>query len=296
MLALWLAISTVCVHAILATRKPAAPSTVTVPVFTVCIAAACAAAARFGVPLPGGVSPAEVIVSPLVFVLFIAATLRMLGSDATPLRIWPIAGLVFLLGAMAAVDRVDALNAQLLLVLALGLLWIGSDGQRSDAPDPDAAGHYPWLVTLSGVLGAAMIGWAILEGVDARIAIGLVSANLLAWAWPQRDLASLAMTAVISIGVGVGSANLVRVIGGAMAQPEWGAGQMPEAIALELVGRPYLPGFGAMLPEVMLLVIGVLLVVLASESNAAAKRRWVTAGMLLGLAGVQIALVWVGSG
>jgi len=296
MLALWLAISTVIVHAILVTRARATPSTVTVPVFTVCIAASCAAAARFGLPLPTGISPAEVIVSPLVFVMLIAASLRMLANTSAPVRIWSIAGLVFLLGAITAVDRVDALNAQLLLVLVLGLLWIGSDRRSSDPSDAEGSSRLPWLVSLSGVLAAAMIGWAILGGVDPRLALGLVAANLLVWAFPKRDIGSVAMAAVVSIGIGVGSANLVRVFGGAMAQPEWGSGLWTEAIALELVGRPYLPGFGAMLPDVMLLVIGVLLLVLASESHAAAKRRWMAAGMLLGLAGVQITLVWVGSG
>ncbi len=288
-----------------------------VPVCTLGIAACCAAAARFGHSAPGsqtdavahGASAAELIVAPLVLVMLCASFRCLISTSFTPVRIWPLAGLVVVLGGLGLVDRVDALNAQLLLVLALGVLWI-LGGQAQQKPEDDSPVRPDWsvlLMPLSGIAAAALIGWAILTGLDgagldgretaARLALGLVSVNLLVWAVGVRDLARLATGLFIAAGVGIGGANLTRIILGAMAQPEWGSGDRAQAMALELSSRPYLPGFGATLPDTMLLVIGVLLVVLAGESERkGTSRRWLGAGMVLGLAGSQVLWMWVSAG
>jgi hypothetical protein len=228
------------------------------------------------------------------------------SASFTGVRIWPLAGLVVVLGGLGLVDRVDALNAQLLLVLSLGVLWIiGSreHAQRDAEPDPESLpGGSGALAPLVGILAAGLTGWAILGGldgggIDGRIALGLISANLLAWGLGLRDPARLATGLLVAAGVGVGGANITRIVAGAMAQPEWGSGDRAQAIALELSSRPYLPGFGATLPDTMLLVIGVLLLVLAGESERkAADRRWLSAGMVLGLAGSQAVWMWVSAG
>lgn len=288
-----------------------------VPIFTLGIAACCAAAARFGESVPGspsagvigGASAAELIVAPLVLVMLGASFRCLISTSFAPVRIWPLAGLVVVLGGLGLVDRVDALNAQLLLVLALGVLWI-LGGQTQPKPEDDSPVRPDWLgllTPLAGIGAAALIGWAILAGFGgaglgdpetaARLALGLVSVNLLVWAIGERDLARLATGLFIAAGVGIGGANLTRIVLGAMAQPEWASGDRAQAMALELSSRPYLPGFGATLPDTMLLVIGALLVVLAGESERqGTSRRWLGAGMVLGLAGSQVLWMWVSAG
>lgn len=267
----------------------------TVPIFTIGIGASCAAAARFGEPVPIGVPAAELIVGSVVLMVLLGAARHTLSEPAQPVNIWPLAGLIAILGGIGFADRVDALNAQLLLVLALTVLWSRTDGTPDHAARPSEVDPSGLLGSLAGVLAAAMTGWAVLSGVDARIALGLVSANLLIWSIGARRPGVIAVAGIIATGIGVGCANVVRIVGGGMAQPEWGGGDRLEALGLEITSRPYLPGFGATLPDTMLLIIAALLVVLDGGSAGAGRRRWVTAGMLIGLCSVQITWMWIGA-
>src|SRR5690606_777557 len=126
------AISATLVHAALAFSSRRAWRSLAVPIFPLGIAASCAAAARVGDSAPGGqtggaaggVSAAELIVAPLVLVMLCGCFRGLTSASFTAVRIWPLAGLLVVLGGLGLVDRVDALNAQLLLVLSLGVLWI----------------------------------------------------------------------------------------------------------------------------------------------------------------------------
>lgn len=307
MLALILAISATLVHGALAFTSRQGSRSLAVPIFTIGVAACCAAGARFGASAPGGasegvvdgVSAAELIVAPLVLVMQCGCFRSLMVYSFEGVRIWALAGLLVVLGGLGLVDRVDALNAQLLLVLSLGVMWvIGSREHEARERDPESLPDWAGaLAVLAGVGAAGLTGWAIAGGLDARIALGLVSANLLVWGLGVADPARLATGLLVAAGVGVGGANITRIVAGSMAQPEWASGDRAQAIALELSSRPYLPGFGSTLPDTMLLVLGVLLVVLAAESpERSANRRWLSAGIVLGLAGSQAVWMWVGAG
>ena len=293
MISLAVAILSTLVYAAAALRSRGSARSVGAPIVVLGGSAACAAAGGVG-DSSAGVSVAEVIVAPLALVLlFVLARAAMTGHR---LGTAAMAGLIAILGGAGLIDRIDALNAQLLLVLSLGVWWIvNADEERarraSDQPverDVSAA-----LTAIAGFASGASIAWAVFDGQHSAILLGLVTAHLLVWGLRQRDAASAATGAVIAVGIAIGCANIVRIAGGAMAQPEWGGGDRAEAIALELAGRPYVPGFGAMLPDVMLLILGVLLATLCLDPGAGRARRIALGGMIGGVGLAQAAWMWL---
>ena len=285
MLSLSLAILTTLVFAAVSQRAGASVRSSGAPIVVLGVSASCAAALSIGEgAVPIGAS--ELIVAPMVLALLVA--LAKSAVTGGRLGVGVRAGLV---------GRVDALNGQLLLLLALAVWWVvNSEEDRArrsgDAPRTGSDA----LVGLLGVVSGVCIGWAVLDGASALVALGLVSAHLIVWALRQRDVATVATGAVIATGIAIGCANITRIVGGAMAQPEWGSGQRSQAIALELSGRPYVPGFGALLPDVMLLIIGVLLAVLGLDPGAGRTRRIAMASMIGVVALAQAGWMWLGAG
>lgn len=294
MLSLSLAILTTLVFAAMSQRAGASVRSSGAPIVVLGVSASCAAALSIG---EGAVliGASELIVAPMVLALLVALAKGAVTGGR--LGVGVLAGLVAILGGAGLVGRVDALNGQLLLLLALAVWWVvNSDEDRArrsrDAPRTGSDA----LVGLLGVVSGVCIGWAVLDGASALVALGLVTAHLIVWALRQRDVATVATGAVIATGIAIGCANITRIIGGAMAQPEWDGGQRSQAIALELAGRPYVPGFGALLPDVMLLIIGVLLAVLGLDPGAGRTRRIAMASMIGVVALAQAGWMWLGAG
>lgn len=299
MLAISLAILLTVVYAVLSLRAGEREVSMGSPAVLLGVSAGCAAAAGF-LPEPtppatltallsGGAGPAELIVAPVVLGMLVACIGAVRTAREGVVRLWPAAGLVTLLGALALADRVDALNGQLLLVFGLGLMWLATDrredgaGGRQD-PEPGAA-----PAALAGLLATGTVGWAIVAGASPVVATGLVAANLLVWVLAQRDFSAVATASVVAVCIGSGAANISRIVGGAISQPEWNTGDRSQAIALELMSRPYVPGFSAMLPDVVLLVLGVLFAVLGTEDGTGGRRRWLVLGALMGVLAMHIA-------
>lgn len=275
-----------------------------VPVLLIGTASACAAAGAFWGGGPR-LSPAMLIVAPVVLAGMISA-LWVVRSARTGAAIWPGAVLVTVLGAMAMIDRVDALSAQLLMLLGLTIAWMSTlttpEPEQETEPDtlPDTIDRRAWgrRAAATGVLVALAVGWMILTGVSALLTLGLIATNLIVWALSRRDFGAVCTALLVGVCVGVGMANVVRIFGGASRQPEWGGGMgggYSESIAYELMGRPYLPGFSGMLPDVLGLVLALLIVVLATEESTTARRRRVLAVLLGVLVLGQAAWMVIGS-
>jgi len=289
-----LAILTTLLFAVVSQRAGASVRSNGAPIVVLGVSASCAAALSIGEgAVPIGAS--ELIVAPMVLALLVA--LAKSAVTGGRLGVGVLAGLVAILGGAGLVGRIDALNGQLLLLLALAVWWVvNSEEDRArrsgDAPRTGSDA----LAGLLGVVSGACIGWSVLDGASALFALWLVTAHLIVWALRQRDVATVATGAVIATGIAIGCANITRIIGGAMAQPEWDGGQRSQAIALELAGRPYVPGFGALLPDVMLLIIGVLLAVLGLDPAAGRARRIAMASMIGVVALAQALWMWLGAG
>jgi hypothetical protein len=293
-LALSLAILTTLAFAALSWRARGSVRTSGAPIVVLGASASCAAALSVG-ETGASVGASELIVAPMVLALLVA--LAKSAVTGGRLGVGAVAGLIAILAGAGLIDRIDALNGQLLLVLALAVWWVvNSDEDRARRDDEGSRDRGAALAGLAGVVSGACIGWAVLDGASVLVALGLVSAHLVIWGLRQRDMASAATGAVIATGIAIGCANITRIVGGAMAQPEWGAGQRSQAIALELSGRPYVPGFAAMLPDVMLLIMGVLLALLGVEPGAGRGRR-ITLASLIGVVALAQALwMWLGAG
>lgn len=300
MLALSIAILLTLVYAALSLRAGAREASLGAPAILLGVGASCAAAAGFGqagAAVGTAVSAAEMIVAPVVLGMLAAGAIVLARSRTEGVRLWPAAGLVALLGAMALADRVDALSGQLLLVLGLGVLWIATDNRSGDRRGPDAvsvvlSGAVP---ALAGLAATASVGWAIVAGASAGWATALIALNLLVWVLARRDFSTVATALVIGVCISAGAANLTRIVGGAMRQPEWDGGEQSRAMAMELLSRPYVPGFSGTLPDAVLLVLGILIVVLGTESGTTQRRRRLLLGMLLGVAAMQIGWVVIGA-
>lgn len=271
-----------------------------VPVLLIGTASACAAAGAFWGGGPR-LSPAMLIVAPVVLAGMISA-LWVVRSARTGAAIWPGAVLVTVLGAMAMIDRVDALSAQLLMLLGLTIAWMSTLTMPETEPEasPDVIDRQAWgrRAAATGVLVAFALGWMIFAGASALLALALIATNLIVWALSRRDFGAVCTALLVGVCVGVGMANVVRIFGGASRQPEWGGGMgggFSESIAYELMGRPYLPGFSGMLPDVLGLVLALLIVVLATEESTTARRRRVLAVLLGVLVLGQAAWMVIGS-
>lgn len=293
MLAASLAILTTLAFAAQSWRAGASTRSSEAPIVVLGASASCAAALSIG-ERGAPVGASELIVAPMVLALLVALAKGAISGGR--LGIGPLAGLIAILGGAGLVGRIDALNGQLLLVLSLAVWWVAnSEEDRARRSGEHASSAGDALAGLLGVVSGVCIAWAVLDGASALVALGLVSAHLLVWALRQRDVAAAATGAVIATGIAIGCANITRIIGGAMAQPEWAGGQRSQAIALELSGRPYVPGFGAMLPDVMLLILAVLLAVLGLDPGAGRARRVAMASMIGVVVLGQAGWMWLGA-
>lgn len=249
------------------------------------VSAGCAVGAVFTADSPRGlIGPAELIIAPVVLAMLACCAMAVSTARGEGLRLLAAAGLLILLGSFAMIDRVDALSGQLLFVFGLALLWLhGSPPEEAE----EGSGSLPMVAGLAGLIASAAVGYAIWSGAPPVMALSLVSANLLIWTIARRDFAPVATALVIGVCIAAGVANLGRIIGGATRQYEWAGGDWWRAIALELNSGPYVPGFSATAPDVLLLVLGLLLTVLASEGAPDDRRRPMLRFMLLGVCGVQ---------
>ncbi|XOV75155.1 MAG: hypothetical protein ACFHWZ_17190 [Phycisphaerales bacterium] len=150
------------------------------PIVVLGVSASCAAALSIGERgAPSGA--AELIVAPMMLALLVALAKGAVTGGR--LGVGVLAGLVAILGGAGLVGRIDALNGQLLLLLALAVWWVvNSEEDRArrsgDAPRTGSDA----LVGLLGVVSGACIGWSVLDGASALFALGLVTAHLIVWA------------------------------------------------------------------------------------------------------------------
>lgn len=247
------------------------------PAILLGVSAGCAVAAAFRAEDPASrIGPAELIAAPVVLAMLACCSMALAQRHERGLRLIAGAGLAFLLGALAMVDRVDALSGQLLFVFGLAMLWLHgmpkppNDERDGDSARDDAASGFAGL---AGLAVSAGTGLAIWMGAAPVLALALVSANLVIWAVARREFGPVAIAMVIGVCIAAGVANLARILGGAIRQPEWAGGDPTNALALELSSGPYVPGFSATTPDVLLLVLGLLLAVLGSEPDASERRR-----------------------
>lgn len=297
MTALTIAILLTLLHAALLRRCGTARS-MGIPVIFLTTVAGCIAASRFiAAPSQTPLTIAEAIVWPIVFAAAIAAsrTLTPTPQPTTTIRGWT--ALAALLGIAAIIDRIDAFNAQLLLVLGLAVAWIQTNQPaHSDRPNPSA--QWAARAAAAGLLAALATGWAALTDAPAWAILLLIAINLSAWAIARRHFAAIGTAFFIATCTAIGISSLIRVLAGARTQPDWSGGannQWTNSIALELLSRPYLPGFSQTTPEVVALVLILLFTIFATQPTATPQRRRLTSAAIMTIAGALLAWMIIAS-
>ncbi|HBS29428.1 MAG TPA: hypothetical protein DEB06_08255 [Phycisphaerales bacterium] len=201
------------------------------------------------------------------------------------------AGAAVLLGLLAAADRVGLLDAQLLVLGVLALVWLSTDLRRAHSPAPSRT-LAPLAVLALGMISAA---GAVVIGITTSappkwIGVALGIGSLLACAVSPRDAGRAAL---LGVALGVGAAGVARVaslaILAAKEARSTGAGLWFIEAGESLASGAYLSGFSALAPEAAASAAAAGCVAVSATHR---PTRSGTAGFVLLLAAIALVVRW----
>lgn len=242
----------------------------------------------------------------------LALSALALGSQWRPsARVFVAAAAsVTLAGALVFADRIRLLDAQLLILGGLVMLWLVSES------NPSGRSSWPRLLAALGVaVGIGLLGGSLVDGsveflvapAAALLAITmccLAMSSMIGRAWDphgERTASGVAFTLPVCIAFGAGSLLMSRVAG--HAHEQWGQrrglgeGGPLMALAEVIAAEPYVSGFAYFAPDATLAGAGFTILAVArcfATDSEGAQRSAFWRGMMIRLLAALAFLLQLG--